>query len=309
MKELFVTKVFGADAQAIIDKANGILAEYAGQGYTLTLRQLYYQLVSRGYIANNIKSYKRIGSIISDGRLAGLIDWDHIEDREREVVKPPSWESPGELLEAAAAQFRIDKWENQPSYLEVMVEKTALEGILRPVCRQEQMAFTANKGYSSSSAMYEAAARLRTQLEAGKEVHVLYLGDHDPSGIDMTRDVRDRLTMFMGNVDADCYEDDDGKKVIAGFFVDRLALNMAQVEEMRPPENPAKITDSRAKSYIAEFGRSSWELDAIEPRELSQLVTDFAARYRDNDLWDVEVGREQTMQAAILAAKKTLPSI
>jgi hypothetical protein len=136
-----------------------------------------------------------------------------------------------------------------------MVEKQALEGVLIPVCREWDVPFTANKGYSSSSAMHEAGKRIYNRFREEKKVTIIYLGDHDPSGIDMTRDVEERLRLF-----AECSPDDEFT-----VNVQRVALNMDQVRAMHPPENPAKLTDSRANEYIRKFGHSSWELDASNP--------------------------------------------
>jgi len=285
MKEQFIEKNFGAEALAKINHITGILAEYAAAGFQLTVRQLYYQLVSRAVIPNNERSYKNIVGLVSDARYAGLIDWDIIEDRGRECVVNPHWDSPADIVRSAAYSFRIDHWVNQPSYVEVMVEKQALEGVLQPVCRKLDVPFTANKGYSSSSAMYEASKRYLRRQEDGKGLFILYLGDHDPSGIDMTRDVDDRLALFLAG---------------RGIEVKRLALNMDQVEKYGPPENPAKLTDSRAGSYVARFGTSSWELDALEPKVLAALVTKAVTNLIDQDEWKRTHADEELMRAELL---------
>lgn len=279
MKELFVEKRFGSDAARMIQLINGILAEYASAGYDLSLRQLYYQLVSRNVVENTERSYKNVGSMVSEARLAGLVDWNMIRDRGREMVQNSHWSEPSEILDSCAAQFRIDLWDAQPSYVEVMVEKQALEGVLIPVCSKWDVPFTANKGYSSSSAMYEASKRYLKRGEQDKDLYVLYLGDHDPSGIDMTRDVDERLDLFL-KVSLGRAMNEDG-----GLTVKRLALNMDQIDELRPPENPAKITDSRAEKYIARFGASSWELDAIEPKQLANMVSKAIESLVELDAW------------------------
>lgn len=176
-KEQFIEHKFNRASLELISTANDILGEYRRQGYRLSLRQLYYQLVARDIIENSIKSYKRIGNLVSDARLAGLLDWEMIEDRNREAVIPVAWKSPAQIVRTAAQQFRVDRWQGQPCYVEVMVEKDALSGILEPVCRELHVRFTANKGYSSSSAMYEAGQRMRDAGRLGKEVHVFYFGD------------------------------------------------------------------------------------------------------------------------------------
>jgi hypothetical protein len=283
MKEQFIERKFNAESQKTITIVNAILEEYRRQGFRLSLRQLYYQLVARDYIPNNLRSYKNLGNLVSTARQAGLIDWGMIEDRNRETASPAHWENPAEIVQAAAQQFRIDKWRDQPYHIEVMVEKDALSGVLEPVCRQLDIGITANKGYCSVSTMYEIGKRLAHLNGAGKEICIIYLGDHDPSGIDMTRDVRERLAMYtrLG-------ED--------GIDVARLALNWEQIEIWQPPENPAKETDSRYATYVDQFGESSYELDAVEPRQLADLVRQAVAERLDQDAWDQAVLEEQEMR-------------
>lgn len=281
MKEAFISHRFSDSSLDTLGLVNGILTEYEAMGYRLSLRQLYYQLVARGHIENSQRSYKNIGNLVSTGRQAGYIDWDMIEDRGRETVSNAHWNNPGEIALAAARQFKIDKWADQDIHIEVMVEKDALSGVLEPVCRRLDVAITANKGYSSSSTMYEIGKRLAQIGDAGKDICIFYLGDHDPSGIDMTRDVTERLAVYSR---------------IAPIDVERLALNYDQVMKWRPPENPAKETDARYQSYVIEFGESSWELDAVEPRTLAGLVENAVIGLRDDKLWDQAVERENAMK-------------
>jgi hypothetical protein len=285
MKQSFIEKNFKPESLATIDLVNQILDEYRNQGFRLSLRQLYYQLVARDYIANTLRSYKNLGNLVSDARQAGLVDWSMLEDRNRETQTLSHWETPKQILETAARSFRIDKWADQPYHIEVMVEKDALSGVLLPVCQRLDIGITANKGYSSSSTMYEIGQRLEElHLGKDKELVVLYLGDHDPSGIDMTRDVEERLCMYSENQPIE---------------VIRLALNMDQIRFWNPPENPAKETDARFDGYREKFGESSWELDAVEPRQLAQLVEDAVASRRDDDLWQLAVSREEGMRAEL----------
>lgn len=288
MKEKFIDHKFNSASLKVIGTVNDILREYAAQNYTLSLRQLYYQLVARGHIENSVKSYKRTGNLISDARLAGLVDWGMIEDRGRETNFLSHWQNPAHIVRDAARWFRIYKWEGQSNYCEVMVEKDALTGILLPVCQDLDIRFSANKGYSSSSAMYETGKRLARiqRTDSIDEIHIFYFGDHDPSGIDMTRDIGERLCQFSyGSV--------------THINVHRLALNWNQVEEWQPPENPAKETDSRYQSYADEFGESSWELDAVEPATLADLVRQNVESLIDWDIWNDVVAREETMRAEL----------
>jgi hypothetical protein len=266
---------FAPKTLAVIGQANQIIATYAAQGYDLTLRQLYYQFVSRDLIANRQSEYKRLGSIINDGRLAGLIDWDAITDRTRNLVDLAHWANPAEIVEVCANTFRIDKWRDQPLRVEVWIEKDALSGVFDRVCKAEDIPYFSCRGYTSQSELWAAAMRHVRHQKRGQPVTVLHFGDHDPSGIDMTRDITDRLHMFG-----------------ARTTIERLALNMAQVEQYNPPPNPAKDTDSRFVGYSEIHGDESWELDALEPNVLAQLVRDRVEELKDPDQWAVSSDTE-----------------
>ena len=238
-----------------IDQANSIIEEYMSAGYRMTLRQLYYQFVSRDLFANIEKNYRSLAKTISNGRLAGLIDWDAIEDRGRVPDMPSQWPSLDALLKAAIKQFRLPRWDTQPTYAELWVEKQALAGVLAPLADEFHVPLMVNKGYSSQSAMFESAQRFRRN---DKPKHLFYLGDLDPSGEDMVRDIRERLHMFG----------------VDDLEVTKVALTMAQVEEHEPPPNPTKVTDPRAQAFIDEFGESCWEVDALPPPTLEALIRD-----------------------------------
>jgi hypothetical protein len=265
----YVPKAFGADRQAMIDQANLICTEYAAQGFDLTLRQLYYQFVSRGLIANRMSEYKRLGDIINDARLGGAMDWDYIVDRTRNLRDLPHWTSPESILNAVAAQYRTHRWARQPEAVEVWIEKDALIGVIQGVCETADVPYFSCRGYVSQSEMWSAAQRHRGYQKHGQQPIIIHLGDHDPSGIDMSRDIQDRLALFGASTE-----------------VIRIALTMAQIDQYQPPPNPAKITDSRAEGYIEEYGTESWELDALDPATLAALITDEIDRHRDQRLWD-----------------------
>jgi hypothetical protein len=302
VREAFTDKQFGAAASEMLGAICAILDSYAEQGYDLSLRQLYYQLVSRNIVPNTERSYKNVGVLVSDARLAGIVDWAMISDRGRVCVKNPHWEGAREFLDSVAPQFRLDLWEGQPNYVEVMVEKQALEGVLVPVCRKYDVPFTANKGYSSSSALYEASKRFlaaaHEQPAGWSGLHVIYLGDHDPSGIDMSRDIGDRLDLFVKTAQGRC--DEIGPNEIPAVEVHRVALNMNQIRSMRPPENPAKLTDSRAIGYVRRFGKSSWELDAIEPSKLARLVSGAIESLLDMDLFRELQARQDEVRGQLI---------
>lgn len=126
----YVNKKFGYDRLMLIDKINSVIDDYSAQGYSLTLRQVYYQMVARAIIQNNERSYKNLGTLISDARLAGLIDWSAIEDRTRNMKKNSHWKTPGSMIDSAAYSYHLDHWKGQNNYVEVWVEKDALVGML-----------------------------------------------------------------------------------------------------------------------------------------------------------------------------------
>ena len=184
---------------------------------------------------------------------------------------------------------------------EVWVEKDALVGVLESVCPSEDVDFFACRGYVSQSEMWAAAQRIERYIIAKQAVLVLHLGDHDPSGIDMTRDVRERLELFI--------REDLWNSAVNDLEVKRIALNMDQIELYNPPPNPVKLTDVRANGYVAEFGRQSWELDALEPSVLVDLVRSEIEACRDSDLWTAAVSREGEMRQALSAAASQVSSL
>jgi hypothetical protein len=241
---------------ALIATANKIIAEYQAQGFDLTLRQLYYQFVSRDIIPNTMQSYKNLGSVVNDGRLAGMIDWNAIVDRTRELRTLSHFDDPSDIVSACSDQFNIDKWATQKYRPEVWIEKDALAGVFERICQELDVPLFSCRGYTSQSEMWVGAQRLLRYRKSAQKPVIFHFGDHDPSGKDMSRDITGRLQLFTGKA----------------LYFERLALNMDQIEQYEPPPNPAKITDSRANAYIAEFGGESWELDALEPSVLEALV-------------------------------------
>lgn len=286
MKEAFKSFQFKGSSKVMIRQANEILEELMAQGYTLTLRQLYYQLVARDIIPNRQTEYKRLGSIINDARLAGLIDWDAIEDRTRNLQSVSHWNEPGDIIRSAADSFRLDKWFDQKYRIEVWVEKDALVGVLERVCRELDVAWFSCRGYTSQSELYGAGKRISGHIYRHQKPIVIHLGDHDPSGKDMTRDIEERLCMFVGHP----------------VPVERIALNMPQIEEYSPPPNPAKVTDSRFEKYAEEYGDESWELDALDVRVIHELIKEKVLEYRDEQKYEVQVERERERREALSAA-------
>ena len=279
MKTCYIEKRFSAKSLKTIHAANDIIRDYQEQGFTLTLRQLYYQFVSRDLLQNIQSEYKRLGSIINDARLAGLLDWSAIEDRTRNLQTFYFGElgTASSILESAAAGHERDHWEDQKNYVEVWIEKDALVGVIERVCDKWRVPYFACRGYNSQSEQHKAGRRLAEKIDDGKNVTILHLGDHDPSGLNMTDDNTDRLTMFSGH----------------RINLKRLALNMDQVEQYDPPPNPTKETDSRTAEYQKLYGESCWELDALEPKVIEEIVSDNIKKLVDMKQWKKTDAREE----------------
>lgn len=303
-KICYVEKKFAVATLLIIHAADRIVVEYQKQGYSLTLRQIYYQFIARDLLPdswidveynrkhnlpddakNTQKNYSRLGGIINNGRLSGELDWEAIEDRTRSLVKNSHWTSPGSIIRGAARGYGIDKWKNQDCRVEVWVEKEALSGVFDEICSDLDVPLFACKGYTSQSEMWRAAQRMIKWEQNDQNTVILHFGDHDPSGLDMTRDIQDRLNLFG-----------------ASTMVVRMALTWDQVQLHQPPPNPAKGTDARFRAYQEEYGDESWELDALEPATLVGLVQDGVFDYRDPDKWGELYRREETERAQLQAA-------
>lgn len=277
---------FRPETVAIMRQADEIATDYKRRGFNLSLRQLYYQFVSKGLIPNSEKSYNRLGRIVNDARMVGLMDWTHIEDRGREAHgvhwagSVPAQQS--ELIRDAKFGYALDLWEYQNRRVEVWVEKQALEQVAQRATNGLRVGYFACKGYVSQSEMWAAGRRLREiSLIHGQVPLILHLGDHDPSGIDMTRDIEERLSLFAGEP----------------IEVRRIALNMAQIDELNPPPNPAKVTDSRFEAYRDRFGDESWELDAVRPEDLVTLIRDEIEAEINPVSFNAQVEAERTERA------------
>ena len=289
MKEQFIDWRPQKRNRILLEQCQAIAEEYSGQDYKLTLRQVFYVLLGRALIKSSETMYKALGKLIGNARKAGLIDWDTIEDRGRQADRPTEFDSLGDLIDTALAWYRLPRWEGQKVYAELWVEKAALAGVLQPMADRYHVTLMVNKGYSSLSAMYESAKRIREGTRDGEiPATIFYLGDHDPSGLDMARDIREKLATFThGEIP---------------FKVEMLALTTEQVRHYNPPPNPTKLQDTRAKKYIEEFGRECWEVDALPPDVLQQIITDAFDEVIDRDLMDKVKAREEADKAELREA-------
>lgn len=321
MRVRYIDRKFNASSLEVIEQANAICERY--DGVSLTLRQLYYQFVQRNYLPNRQQSYDRLGSIINDARLAGKFDWDYIIDRTRGVEQLRTWTSPKALIDETAKVYRTDLWAPQKRRIEVWIEKDAAIGVIESVCNANGIPFFSCRGYTSQTAMWDGANRIGEYLRNGEQTTILHIGDHDPSGLDMTRDIIDRLTMFVhndwanefmgfgshtrGSIRASMREEmgvkgseiDDHE---LPWEVRRIALTIEQIDQYQPPPNYAKQSDSRYEKYVHETGLTdSWELDALDPLVMEQLIQDEIDRVRDYDIFS-KAERAQEIDRAVLKA-------
>lgn len=306
-------KKFTAQTEHTIWVANGILEEYAAQGFSLTLRQLYYKFVARDlfprerrFVAvgggkwrqdpsgtiNAEPNYDWLGQIMNDARMAGLVDWEYMVDRTRHLRDLQHFDGANDALQKLASWYHIDMWENQETRPEVWIEKDALVGVVGPICEELDVPYFSCRGYTSQSEMWRAAMRLQNHHDGGYNTHIIHLGDHDPSGCDMSRDIFDRVETFMGGT---------------GFT--RIALTMEQVRTHKPPPNPAKVTDSRCKAYVEKYGNESWELDALEPVTLAELIRDKVETMCNPTQWNKDLERKQEIKGRLVRLSKGWPGV
>jgi len=255
MREQFREKRFQKKSKELLLQTIDILNEYKQKDIVVTLRQLYYQLVARGFIPNTDKEYRKLSGLLTDARYCGLIDWNAIEDRVRIPHKHSEFDDVLDLVHVARNSYRLDRWQDQDYYIELFTEKDAISSVLKPIADDWHIYLNVNRGYTSATAMYDSSKRFLDKMNDGKKCVLLYLGDHDPSGLDMIRDITDRLSEFGAVVD-----------------VKSIALTLDQVNKYNPPPNPAKLSDSRAKWYVSHFGKTSWEVDALPPDVMINLV-------------------------------------
>ena len=278
----------------MIKNINAIIAEYEENYISITLRQLYYQLVARGYIPNKVSEYKKLVSLVRDGRYAGVIDWEAIEDRVRVPQIASRWNSVSDFVQTVKGAFRLDRWDGQKYYVELFTEKDALSSILAPIADKWQIPFCVNRGYGSTTAMWDLSNRIDRSLAYGAwKAVIIYIGDFDPSGIDMVRDIEDRIREFLG----DKYD---------SVAVLPIALTLKQIKKYKPPPNPAKVTDPRAKGYIKAHGKTSWEVDALKPSVLTELVNKVIGDFVDEKKMANVIGREKDGQKRIAERLKGL---
>lgn len=279
----YISKRFQLASRKLIKNCNAIIEDYASQGFDLTLRQLFYQLVTKNVILNNQNEYKSLVKLVSDARLAGLVDWSSIVDTTRFLRRHSHWNSPKEIISDCASSFRLDRWSDQTYRPEVWIEKDALIRVVESIVSPLDVPCISCRGYSSISELWSSAQRLDYYLSNNQIPYIIHIGDHDPSGIDMTRDIECRVNLMLS-----------GK-----VSIKRLALNMPQIEELKPPPNTAKVADSRYPGYLKKFGSKCWELDSIPPSILSSIITKEVYSIMDRDKYSKMVKLEDQYKSTL----------
>src|SRR5262249_17168504 len=275
--ELFIPWKPHAATLTVVQQAKAIIDEYFGLGFNLSLRQLFYQFVARAQLENAFREYKRLGTIVRNARDAGRIDWDAIEDRTREVNTHAFWTNPAGIISSAAESYREDLWAEQKYRPQVWIEKDALFRVIGDVRTELPVPYFAHRGNNSQTLQYQAGKRFARYLDLGLIPLVLHLADHDPNGIDMTRDNEERLKLYAR----------------ADIEVRRIALNLDQVRRYNPPPSFVKEGDTRTSGYRDRFGTDEcWELDALAPDVIANLIRTEIEGLIDQRRWKRAIASE-----------------
>lgn len=305
--------------QATLDHAHSIAQEYDGN---LTVRQLYYQLVARGFIPNSQESYKRVVSILTDARLAGVFPFEWLVDRTREArggnfttndvdVDEALVKTGDSLKNAPYWWIDRDRWFGQRTHVSVWVEKEALMGVFEKPCNDLGVAWFVLRGYSSLSALSQWLDNLQQAFkchdddgnctipyeeldehEGFEEAVVLYFGDHDPDGWEIPRSAERNLEAIANVRGLD----------LPPIRFERVALNREQIDRYNPPPFPARETSARFLGYVEEHGiRDAWELDALRPDVLERLIRESVAERFDEDIYRTNQRLVQERRAELKA--------
>jgi len=273
----------------IIENAKKILEEYTGG---ITIRQLHYRLVSLGMI-NDLNHYKRVVDAMTGARWDGIVDMEAFIDRERSMYGETKAddkdlddeiEQAKEQVKAWMKSYSLNRWSNQENYVEVLIEKKALQGVFERPCRMNDVGLGPCKGYPSLTFLYDVKERFEDAIERGKSPVILYFGDYDPSGEDIPRSIKENLGRMGVDIE-----------------VKRIALNQDQIREMKLPGVPPKNTDSRSHNWN---GDSVVELDAVEPNTLSKMCEDAIHEYFDDELYEELNKQESTERTTYQQALK-----
>jgi hypothetical protein len=275
----------------LIEAARAVLATH----HPMTVRQVYYQLVSGQVIKNNRSQYQAVSNALVDARKEGVIPWQWIEDRLRRPRRVSMWDDLADFGETVMRSYRRDVWAEQDAYLEVWLEKDALSGIFEDSLDTYGITLNVGRGYDGWDSIRNAALRYYPEMSAEghvlreRPVTILYFGDFDPSGEDMVRSLRERLAFF------ECEP-----------HIVKCALTAEDVRRYNLPPDFTKPKDTRRAAFVKKHGDISVELDALSVDVLrSRLVTEVEARLNLDALESVRQTEEEE-RARLLALLKNV---
>jgi hypothetical protein len=237
-----------------------VIRAFDDAGPPMTLRQLFYALVSAGAIAKTEEAYKQVGYHLVRMRRKGVIPYSFVADNTRWMRKPNTWSSMEAYLRAGQEAYRHAVWDIQKAYVEIWCEKDALAGVLYGVTEKWDVPLMVTRGYPSETFVYEAAQALKQRHQ---DVYLYYFGDHDPSGKDIPRNTAQKLREFG-----------------AKFHFEHVAVLPWQIGAWGLPTRPTKSSDSRARDWEG----GSVELDAIPVAKLRAMVERAITKHIDQYL-------------------------
>ena len=222
--------------------------------HPITVRGIAYPLFVRGFISSMAKkNTNKISGVTKRMREEGTLDWRQIVDDARRVQHLQGWGDPDEAISTMVEGYRRDYWQDQDVIVEVWAEKATVQGVLGPVLREYGLPFRVMKGYASMTAMKEAAEASKRAALAGKYFQVLYMGDYDPSGMQMSEvDIPKRFYGYGGCGD-----------------IRRIAITQDDFH-CQSFSVYEKTTDTRFEWFLKRFGDECWELDAMNPNDLRE---------------------------------------
>jgi hypothetical protein len=247
----------------------------------MTIRQLFYRLVSARVIENTLSGYRRVSWTLTKIRKDGRCPFDWIVDRSRPEYTPSVWEDAKEYLTMCKVGYRKDYWHDQPKYVEVWVEKDAIVGAIEPVTDELGVPIRVGRGFLSTTRVAEIAKML---ARVGKGKHIFYLGDHDPSGQCIEQEVKGRILSL-------------GSKP---FKLVRLAIHPEDITKFDLPPLRVKDSDSRTAKFTAKYGSECVELDALPPAELRRRLRAAIEALLDVEKWDRAALVEKVESASIM---------
>ena len=247
----------------------------------MTLRQTYYQLVSRHVIENNKNEYQKLSNALVWARQQELIPWEWIEDRTRQPREVNMWSDLNDFFETVKKAYRRDVWETQDNYIVVWVEKDALSGIFQKITSKYGVTLVVGRGYNSWSVKKELADTF--ERYEPKEPVVLYFGDFDPSGEDIFRDLEKSFYFFQISL----------KKI------EKVSLTKEDIEKYNLPPDFAKKSDTRSKKFIAKNGDMAVELDALPADVLREKIKSSIEKYLDIEKFKIVLGEQSQEQYEI----------